>query len=339
MDADEGQVLNYCKLAQAAYDAYDSHNGTSRYPLTDLLPALGLGGNGYVATSFLYATVNILTGDGGGVNEENDCPHKQHWIGYVAVATDAERDRVGYRDIAVVWRGTSTLDELLKDLQAVLVPIHGGGQGQQARRPEVQVERGFESLYTSSCDACNMRTSARSQVLAELSRLVTYLRNRYPGEGIRVTATGHCLGGALALLTAAWDAADPAAALPGGVVVRAVTFAAPRVGNQAFCDELVAGKRRVSVQRVIVDRDVVPTLPPTFFGYADAGNNVRLLNAGHVPLPFLTLLVPWHFHGIKQYLRLLDPTPVLLPPAVPAPVPVAKGSLPTAFFGQVAKLE
>ncbi|ONM02110.1 alpha/beta-Hydrolases superfamily protein [Zea mays] len=260
MAADEGQVFNYCKLAQAAYAAYDDHNGTCRYSLADMLPAVGLGGSGYVATSFIYATVNILAGDG--VNEGNDddgCQHEQHWIGYVALATDAERDRVGYRDIAVVWRGTSALDELLKDLQAVLVPIHGEQQA-----GTVRVERGFESLYTSSCEACAMRTSARTQVLAELTRLVTY----------------------------------------------------------AFCDELVAGQRHVSVQRVIVDRDVVPTLPPTFFGYADAGTNVRLLSSGgsgRFPLPFLTLLEPLRFHSIKQYLRLLDPAPA--PPQARAPVP------------------
>jgi pimeloyl-ACP methyl ester carboxylesterase len=317
MAADEGQVFNYCKLAQAAYAAYDDHNGTCRYSLADMLPAVGLGGSGYVATSFIYATVNILAGDG--VNEGNDddgCQHEQHWIGYVALATDAERDRVGYRDIAVVWRGTSALDELLKDLQAVLVPIHGEEQA-----GKVRVERGFESLYTSSCEACAMRTSARTQVLAELSRLVTYVRSRHPGEKICVTATGHSLGGALALL-AAWDAAAPAAALGVAAAVRAVTFAAPRVGNQAFCDELVAGQRHVSVQRVIVDRDVVPTLPPTFFGYADAGTNVRLLSSGgsgRFPLPFLTLLEPLRFHSIKQYLRLLDPAPA--PPQPRAPVP------------------
>jgi hypothetical protein len=305
--------LKYCYLAKAAYDAYD--HGRCRYSLDRMLPALGLGDHGYVATAFLYAAVNIVPVE-----------HQQHWIGYVAVADKAERDRVlgyQYREIVVVWRGTSALDELFKDLEANLQPIHGDESNKL-----VLVENGIQSLYATSCDsdACknnqgNNKLSAKDQVLAELRRLVTYLRNKCPGDKIHVTATGHSLGGALATLTA-WDAAAHEAL--AGVVVRAVTFGAPRVGNQAFCDELV-GPRGVKVHRVIVDRDVVPSLPPTSFGYADAGGDVRLLDSKHVVrLPFLTLLVSWHFHSLKEYLRILDsdyherPVQVQDPPPVPA---------------------
>jgi len=79
----------------------------------------------------------------------------------------------------------------------------------------------------------------------------------------------------------------------------------------------------------------MPSLPPTSFGYADAGSDVRLLHSERVvPVPFLTLLVSWHFHSLKEYLRILDsdyherPVQVQDPPPVPAdqflPLPEAE---------------
>ncbi|KAM0881474.1 hypothetical protein ACQ4PT_032947 [Festuca glaucescens] len=94
--------------------------------------------------------------------------------------------------------------------------------------------------------------SAREQVADELERLVRHFRAR--GEEVRVTFTGHSLGGALALLAAR----DAAAAHPD-VPVHAVTFSAPRVGNRAFCDGLTS--RGVGVLRVIVRHDAVTLVP------------------------------------------------------------------------------
>ncbi|CAN6348491.1 unnamed protein product [Urochloa humidicola] len=124
-DAQVVMYRRYSYLAQAAYDAYD--HGACRYPLRRLLPALGLTGHGYVATKYLYATVDT---------DE----HRQHWIGYIAVATTCDAE--SFRDIVVVWRGTSAPSELFINLEASLVPIHG-------EEPPVLVEHGFQSLYVS----------------------------------------------------------------------------------------------------------------------------------------------------------------------------------------------
>ncbi|XP_066310867.1 phospholipase A1-Igamma1, chloroplastic-like [Miscanthus floridulus] len=71
---------------------------------------------------------------------------------------------------------------------------------------------------------------------------------------VRVTVTGHSLGGALAMLATR----DAAVAHPD-VHVSAVTFGAPRVGNRAFYDGVTS--RDVRALRVVVRHDVVPSVP------------------------------------------------------------------------------
>lgn len=44
-----------------------------------------------------------------------------HWMGYVAVSTDAYALTTGRREIYVAWRGTELLIELIKDLDIELV--------------------------------------------------------------------------------------------------------------------------------------------------------------------------------------------------------------------------
>uniref|UniRef100_K3XX24 Fungal lipase-type domain-containing protein n=1 Tax=Setaria italica TaxID=4555 RepID=K3XX24_SETIT len=232
-----GELLKYGDLAQATYDGFDwrhwsPHCGTCLHGLRRLLPELGLAGHGYVATAFVYATCD----EGRAPRWLRRQLHGQaweghaNWIGYVAVAGAAEAARAGYRDIAVAWRGTIAPGEWLLDMRTRMVP-----------------------MYTSkNAGSKNGERSAREQVAGEVARLVSHFRGR--GEELRVTFTGHSLGGALALLAAR----DAAAAHPG-VPVAAVTFSAPRVGNRAFCEGLTS--RGVRVLRVAVRHDVVPLVP------------------------------------------------------------------------------
>ncbi|KAL6643766.1 hypothetical protein ACP70R_018532 [Stipagrostis hirtigluma subsp. patula] len=315
----DAEVLRYGGLVSAAYDAFDKKTDASRCVGRRLLP--GHGSGGYVATVSLYSTVDIVPG-----MTRND---RRHWIGYVAVA--AERDHAGYRDIAVVWRGTEGWREMIKDFEAKLVAIHGGDgeesvpvDGKRRARNQVldelrrqattlshggapvtraaldattvQVAYGFDSLYTASCATCDKhgKLSAKRQVLDELRRLVEHFREKHPGEKIRVTATGHSLGGALALLAAP----DVAQELSGaGVPVSAVTFGAPLVGNRAFCELLTSCG--VRVLRVVTGRDIVPTLPPESMGYVHAGDELKL----DAPLSLTNIL--GIFHRLRIYLDLL----------------------------------
>ena len=62
--------------------------------------------------------------------------------------------------------------------------------------------------------------------------------------------TGHSMGGALATLAASRSTRPPSAVY---------TFGSPRVGNSDF----VATLRNIPVYRVVNDRDIVPTVPPS----------------------------------------------------------------------------
>ncbi|XP_066385443.1 phospholipase A1-Igamma1, chloroplastic-like [Miscanthus floridulus] len=101
----------------------------------------------------------------------------------------------------------------------------------------------------------------------ELARLVTHFRAR--GEEVRVTVTGHSLGGALAML-----ATQDAAVAHPDVHVSAVTFGAPCVGNRAFCDGVTS--RGVRALRVVVRHDVVPhPIPEWWYTPAPANKGLR----------------------------------------------------------------
>lgn len=67
--------------------------------------------------------------------------------------------------------------------------------------------------------------------MKELKTLVEFYKTK--GEQVSLTITGHSLGGALALINA-YESATNFPKLPSSVI----SFAAPRVGNIAFRDEL-----------------------------------------------------------------------------------------------------
>jgi hypothetical protein len=130
--------------------------------------------------------------------------------------------------------------------------------------------------------------------LTELKRLI----KKYKGEELSITVTGHSLGSALATLNA-YDIAqsgfnritDPAAAGAGNnnrndncripenwgdetahpvrpdkeatIPIAVMSFAGPRVGNNAFCDQLNA--LGVKVLRVVNVNDIVPRVPGNVF--------------------------------------------------------------------------
>lgn len=207
--------------------------------------------HGYGVTKYIYAMSHVelprwLERSIHADTWSND----SNWMGYIAVSDDEESKRIGCRDITIAWRGTIAPSEWFEDLQGRLEPI-GDGHG------DVKVEHGFLSLYTSKSQTSRYnKTSASEQVMEEVNRLVKLYRDR--GEKVSLTATGHSLGGALALLNA-YEAASAIPELP----VTVVSFGAPRVGNDAFGDRL--NELKVKTLRIVVKQDVVPKLPGILF--------------------------------------------------------------------------
>ncbi|CAM8994755.1 unnamed protein product [Rhodiola kirilowii] len=90
-----------------------------------------------------------------------------NWMGYVAVSTDEESERIGRRDIVVAWRGTSMPCEWFADIRTGMVRLD-----QDHKR--VKVAKGFLSIFTSKSDSSKFnKLSAFDQVIKELTKQPT----------------------------------------------------------------------------------------------------------------------------------------------------------------------
>ncbi|RXW16318.1 hypothetical protein EST38_g9541 [Candolleomyces aberdarensis] len=167
---------------------------------------------------------------------------------------------VGYdpslQTIIVSYQGTdpSKITPLITVLRFALTPL----------RPSLfpgissslQIHDGFGEAHAASADA----------VLAAV-------RTGLSKYGVnKVTLTGHSLGGAIAIIATAHLAVQ----IPG-VTLRTITYANPRLGNQAFVDFVNA---RSEMTRVNNLHDIVPILPGRFVGYAHTEGEVHIVKSG-----------------------------------------------------------
>eukprot|EP01018_Ginkgo_biloba_P035582 Gb_17417 [translate_table: standard] len=165
------------------------------------------------------------------------------------------------------------------------------------------------------------KKSARNQVLTEVKRLL----EKYKGEELSITITGHSLGSALAMLSA-YDIAEmglnrSAAATDeeqSQIPITVFSFACPRVGNSAFkkrCEQL-----GLKFLRIVNVHDGVPKVPGVFFNekfmfwkemidklpwsYCHVGVELAL---DHTHSPFLKPTNDLScFHNLEAHLHLVD---------------------------------
>eukprot|EP01018_Ginkgo_biloba_P035584 Gb_09538 [translate_table: standard] len=322
------EIIRYGEFAQACYDGFDfdpfsKYCGSCKYDYRNLFEGVGMSDYGYEVTKYLYATSNInLPGFFQKPRATGQQLWSSHanWMGFVAVAQDEnEIKRLGRRDIVIAWRGTVTYLEWMVDLMdilrpAVLNPAHP--------HPDIKVESGFLNLYTAQEKDCPFsKKSARDQVLTEVKRLL----DKYKGEELSISITGHSLGSALAMLSA-YDIAEmglnrSAAATDdeqSQIPVTVFSFAGPRVGNSAFkkrCEQL-----GLKFLRIVNVHDGVPKVPGVFFNekfkfwkemidklpwnYCHVGVELAL---DHTHSPFLKPTNDLScFHNLEAHLHLVD---------------------------------
>lgn len=289
------EIIRYGQLVTACYKAFDLDPNSKRYlnckfGKKNLLRQVGMENSGYQVTKYIYATPDVTIP----IHSSDSCGR---WIGYVAVSDDDSVRRLGRRDIVVTFRGTVTNPEWIANFMSSLTPARLDPHNP---RPEVKVESGFLSLYTSdeSDDKFGLG-SCREQLLSEVSRLL----NRYRGEELSITLAGHSMGSSLALLLA-YDIAelglntntntndDDGDRIP----IAVFSFGGPRVGNSGFklrCEEL-----GVKVLRIVNVNDPITKMPGVVFN-----ENFRVLGGKYSEfLPWTTNFSCYEHVGVELVL-------------------------------------
>uniref|UniRef100_A0A0D6QZW2 Fungal lipase-type domain-containing protein n=1 Tax=Araucaria cunninghamii TaxID=56994 RepID=A0A0D6QZW2_ARACU len=319
----KAEVMRYGDFAQQCYDWFDNSQSSKYYTnckrskssLTHRL-RLGQCGGSYQVTKYIYANTRVF-------GEEDKMTEMGAWIGFIAVCKDAEEIRkLGRRDIVVAWRGTETPQEWIQNLRDILVPIPGrlSHNIQTNSRPNVRIEKGFMSCYTSiDEDSVRCRASAREIVMAEITRLLE--EHKDEENDLSITFTGHSLGGALATISA-YDIKQMCMLSDNentrNVPVTVFSFASPRVGNMWFAQHME--EIGVKVLRVVNRNDLVPNVPGVFVN-ENMGRLAKILcwlpwTYFHVGVQITVdsnrspLLKETHnpadFHSLEVYLHSLD---------------------------------
>uniref|UniRef100_A0ACD5TDS3 Uncharacterized protein n=1 Tax=Avena sativa TaxID=4498 RepID=A0ACD5TDS3_AVESA len=327
-DADvRASIISYGELAQAAYDGFNSdegspHAGSCIYSTANLLAASGVSHPGrYRVTKFVYATAGqsaALTRSAASsmpqvtdalfvfpaTEEEKWTLPESNWMGYVAVATEQGAAALGRRDIVVVWRGTVNGVDWGSDFDyrmASAAPVLGPSPAADFK--DAKVHHGFLSVYTSKGqNSKRNKTSARDQVLEEVQRLMEVFKD----EVTSITVTGHSLGASLATLNAVDMAANalnvPSSNRQPPCPVTAMLFASPQVGNDKFVSAFASFQPHLQALHVVNAEDIVPFLPTPLLGYAD------LATAATMPIdttrsPYLRPGNLGTYHNLECYLH------------------------------------
>jgi len=167
---------------------------------------------------------------------------------------------------------------------------------------KVRVHKGFAEAYGA----------VRTDVLAQLKERLRYWAEK--DVPVRVYATGHSLGGAIANLFAldlsAAPQHDSARRFPFRDPVEVYTFGSPRAGNASF--RSLYNSLVPQTFRIVGSRDIVPTLPPSI-AYRQLGREVWVDDAGE-----LTFVMSWAmrhilpardsiwYHSLVSYYALLN---------------------------------
>nr|GMD93166.1 phospholipase A1-II 1-like [Ipomoea batatas] len=201
-------------------------------------------------------------------------------------------------------KGTETMSELNEDFRIAMVKppiIFAEDNGSL-------VHHGWYEMYTSTIQDSQLNSkSVRDQVREEIGRLL----DLYKDEEVSITVTGHSLGSSLATLNAVDLAANPLNNTDN-VLVTAIMFACPKVGNESFKNAF-SQLKNLRALRVVNQHDLVPKLPlwafeaATIFlkSYIDVGVQFDI-NASKSDYVTPDKLNMFMWHGLMMYLHGID---------------------------------
>ncbi|TPP41537.1 Lipase (class 3) family protein [Leishmania donovani] len=160
------------------------------------------------------------------------------------------------QQIAVAFRGTGNIQSILAGINVLLAKYDKSSScGSQC-----EVHNGFYASYMS------LRQQTRDAVLKLIRKGPTY----------EILATGHSLGGAMALLAAA-DLQERLNNLESSSDLKPVpvyTFGAPRVGNAAFAEWVDSLLAKGAKYRITHAGDPVVLVPARTWGYVHSTSEV-----------------------------------------------------------------
>ena len=169
------EILRYGDFAQLTYDNFECNTrskyaGSARFSKQKLFEKLHKQDCGYEVTRYLYATSDsplpgVLLSSLSSKSWDTD----SNWMGYVAVATDAQEiERLGRRDIVVAWRGAGRAIEWLVDAQTHMTPTKVALEKSKVTELHIpKVERGFWSFYTSKRPSSQFNRKSASEQVSE----------------------------------------------------------------------------------------------------------------------------------------------------------------------------
>lgn len=158
-----------------------------------------------------------------------------------------------------------------------------------------RVMQGWLTLYTSDDpNSPFTKLSARAQ----LHKHIDELMEKYKGEELSITFTGHSLGASLSVL-AAFDLAENGIT---DIPISAIIFGSPQVGNKAF-NERLKQFSNVNILHVRNKIDLIPLYPSGLLRYVNSGTELMI---DHRKSPSLTNSHnPSDWHNLQAMLHVV----------------------------------
>ncbi|RDA86965.1 hypothetical protein CP532_6747, partial [Ophiocordyceps camponoti-leonardi (nom. inval.)] len=175
------------------------------------------------------------------------CPHPPQGIKIVHQIYNRYTSTQGFiaideaaNEVIIAFKGSEGFRDTVTDIRFFHVPL--------------------ETVGVTDCNGCQVHKGflrSWNSVANDTVEMVKGLVESHPG--MKITITGHSLGGALAsLATASFRSL--------GFAVKTYTYGQPRTGDQKYAD-FIDGLTRNTMFRVTHGNDFVPRVPYQFLGY------------------------------------------------------------------------